>query len=338
MIKTVGFCVACRIALGKLRRVTNIASAVRAGSNFRLVLLANSGPKGVLQSLNPEELALFDHIEDAQPSEMAGRLKSLHVDAAVVDTMRVPDLHQVDALLYLVLREALSEELPKFRLQSERPWDVIILPHPEGHWTPDPGVIAARRIESVGWIYRRPQLSSRENVGSQPAATTVLITTGGGSGEDRGNDIRSDIEYLIQSLRKNLQRPVKFVEVMGPRDWKHHSVESVDEILTPGPELHNLFSNADLVISAAGYNTVLELACTDVPVLLVPVPRYTDDQEKRAQLWGDKLGMHYDSSQKERSVQWMTGILSNRSRRAVIDIGPSGAIRAAEVIRELLAG
>jgi hypothetical protein len=336
MLKTVGFCVACRIALGKLRRVTNIASAVHAEHNIRLVLLANSGSKGVLQSLNPEELDLFDQIEDARPSEMAGLLKSCNVDVAVVDTMRVPDLHQVNAFLCLVLREAVSEELQKFRLQSDRPWDVVILPNPDGHWSPEPGVIPARRIESVGWIYRRPELATHSDAGSD--RRTVLITTGGGSGEDRGNDIRSDIESLIHSLRKKLQHPVHFVEVLGPRDSQNHSVESVNQILRPGPALHNLFSNADLVISAAGYNSVLELACTDVPVLLVPVPRYTDDQQKRAKLWGDKLGMQYDATQKERSVQWMAEILSKRSRRPVIDIGPSGAGRAAKLIRGLLAG
>ncbi len=92
-------------------------------------------------------------------------------------------------------------------------------------------------------------------------------------------------------------------------------MKGVDEILKPGPELHNLFSKVDLVISAAGYNTVLELACTDVPVLLVPVPRYTDDQEKRARLWGKGLGMCYFPDQKEISVQWMTEVLEKRSRR-----------------------
>ena len=336
MERTVVFCVSCRIALGKLRRITNIAQALREEGNISLFLLANSGPKGVIQSLKPEEFALFDHIEDSKPADMAGRLKSINRSVVVVDTMKVPDLHQIGARLCLVLREALSQELPKFHLRDGRLWDLVILPNPPGHWTPDPSVVSARRVESVGWIYRRPELHSRHSVEGEPI--TVLITTGGGSGEDRGNDVRADIESLIQSLRQLLRVPVKFIEVMGPRDWKHHSVESVDQILKPGPELHNLFSKVDLVISAAGYNTVLELACTDVPVLLVPVPRYTDDQEKRARLWGDHLGMCYVPAQKDLSVRWMADVLQKQSRRPIVDIGPSGAAGSAKLIRELLAG
>ena len=336
MERAVAFCVSCRIALGKLRRVTNVAHAVREGGDLSIFLLANSGPKGVIQSLKPEEFALFDHIEELKSAEMADRLKALNVNVVVVDTMKVPDLHQVAARLCLVLREALSEELPKFRLQAERVWDLVILPNPPGHWKPDPGVVSARRIEPVGWIYRRPEPLSRQTIGDE--SITVLITTGGGSGEDRGNDIRADIQYLIQSLRRLLHVPIQFIEVMGPRDWQHHSIESVDQILRPGPELHNMFSKADLVISAAGYNTVLELACTDVPVLLVPVPRYTDDQEKRAKLWGNQLGMCYDPDERDLSVQWMAEVLRKRLRRPIVDIGPSGATAAAALIRELLTG
>ena len=332
----IAFCVSCRIALGKLRRVTNIAGALKNQQpNVTLTLLANSGPKGVLQSLKKEEAALFDHIEYAVATEMTDRLQSMNVDVVVVDTMSPRNLHQVDASLCLILREVLPDELGKFRLKQDRPWDLMILPHPQGHWMPDHDVIRAGRIEAVGWIYRKPDAVPEEQKKSENEQPMILITTGGGSGEDRGNDIRSDIAYLIASVRQKLPIPVKVVEVVGPRDWKNKSITGVDETLRPGPELHNVLSKANLVISAAGYNTVLELACTDVPVLLVPVPRYTDDQEKRAQLWGERLGMRYAPNQKELSVLWMAKILETRPRRPVVDIGPSGADRAAALILEL---
>jgi predicted glycosyltransferase len=326
-------CVSCKIALGKLRRVTNIAHALREKNNITLSLLANSAPKGVHQSLNAEELALFDHIEDALPAEMAERLKSMNADIVVVDTMSLRDLHRVEAQLCLILREVMPEELQKFHLKEDRPWDLVILPHPPDHWMPNPSILSAKRIESVGWIYRRP--SPEKAQAPTDESRKILITTGGGSGEDRGNDVRSDIAFMIHGLRKILQIPIKVIEVLGPRDWKKTSVAGVDEILQPGPELHNLFSSVDLVISAAGYNTVLELACTDVPVLLIPVPRYTDDQEKRARSWGERLGMRYDPGDKERAMSWIAQILENRSRRPVVDLGPSGAQRAAELICQL---
>ncbi len=149
------FCVSCRIALGKLRRVTNIARALREHSGTTLSLLANSGPKGVLQSLKPDELALFDHIENARAADMAERLKSMKVDVVVVDTMSVRNLHQVEAQLCLILREVMPEELPKFRLKEQRLWDLVILPHPPGHWMPDPGC-TLRKKSRIRWLDLSP--------------------------------------------------------------------------------------------------------------------------------------------------------------------------------------
>jgi len=335
----IALCVSCKIALGKLRRVTNIAGALRKRGDIALSLLANSGPKGVHNSLNPEELALFDHIEDAQPADMAERLQRMDADLIVVDTMNPINLHQMQTPLCLILREVMTQELQKFHLKDSRAWDLVILPHPAGYWMPDPGIVRAKRVEAVGWIYRRPvpEFQVIPASGGERKICKILITTGGGSGEDQGNDVRSDIASMIHRLRQRLQIPVKVMEVLGPRDWKKNSVQGVDETVTPGTELHNVFSTVDLVISAAGYNTVLELACTDVPVLLVPVPRYTDDQEKRARLWGDKLGRCHVPDEKELSISWMAQVLENRSRRPVVDLGPSGAERAAALLCRLYA-
>lgn len=333
----VALCVSCRIAMGKLRRTTNIARALRERHHeLTLTLLANSAPGGVHLGLKEDEVALFDHIEYLQPPRMAGYLKSIPVDVVVVETMRVPDLQEVNAQLCLILREVLPEELKKFSLKG-RPWDLVILPHPDGHWRPDPTLVPARRVESVGWIYRTVQSKKPEDKVStkREEQRSVLITTGGGSGEDRGNDIRSDIEYVIRELRNIVKFPVKVTQVIGPRDSQRKTIESADDTLRPGPELQNLFPRVDLVISAAGYNSVLELACTDVPVLLVPVPRYTDDQEKRAKFWGEKVGICYDPDQREISIRWIAGVLKNRLRRPPVDLGPSGANRAAALICEL---
>jgi predicted glycosyltransferase len=335
----IAICVSCRIALGKLRRVTNIATALRTYSNVRVSLLADSGSKGVAQSIMANEVGLFDEVENVQATHMADRLNSINPDIVVVDTMRVRNLHTVESQLCLILREVIAAELRKFSLPEVRPWDLVILPHPEGHWTPDPGVISAKKIESVGWIYRRPTSHGKKNMPiTEDNTRTILITMGGGSGEDRGNDSRSEITALLHDLRQKLRHRIKVVQISGPRNSKGNSIEGADEILNPGPELHDLFSTADLVISAAGYNSVLELACTDVPVLLFPIPRYSDNQEKRARFWEKSLGLCHRSDEKERSVRWMAQVIDDHTRRPIVNLGPSGAKRAAKLLYELKGG
>src|SRR5919106_1911092 len=193
----IAICVSCRIALGKLRRVTNIAAALREYGDVRLSLLADSGSKEVAQSLMAKEVGLFDDVENVQSTRMADRLNSMNPDIVVVDTMRVRNLHAVESQLCLILREVIAAELRKFSLAEGRPWDLVILPHPANHWTPDPGVISAKKIESVGWIYRRPTVYGKQNI-IKDNTRTVLITMGGGSGEDRGNEINSEIAALLR--------------------------------------------------------------------------------------------------------------------------------------------
>ena len=329
-------CASCRIALGKLRRTTNIASALkRRDPTAVLTLMADSGKEGVAGALAADELPLFDSILSVPSAGMAQTLKTLGVDVVVVDTMNVRNLHEVNASLCLVLREVIENEQRKFRLGNERSWDLVILPNPAGRWTPSGEIIGARNIHAVGWIYRVPEQGGQPD--RRKDTPTVLITTGGGSGEDRGNDIHAGIQELLFRLRQKSKTPLKLLQVVGPRDRDRKQFEGVDEMIEPGPELHHLFPAVDLVISAAGYNSVLELAATDVPVLFTPVPRYSDDQEKRAQRWGEELGMCYTPDQLQQCVDWMTHVLESRSRRPIVDLGPSGADTAAQLILQLAA-
>ena len=335
MNRPIVFCVSCRLALGKLRRSTNIAAAIRKiDTHSEIVLLADSGPVDVSKALPEQDLKLFDRIEKSPVDEMTSRLKSNNTGVVVVETMRVRNLHELDARLCLILREVMTEQLPKFRLINGRQWDLVIIPNPADGWRPDPDTIQTKRIEPVGWIYRADKGAADE--GKADRIRTILVTTGGGGGEDRGNDVHSIVENLLQQLAPMVREPYKVMQVVGPQARKNKRLNGVDEIIEPGPELHRIFAAVDLVISAAGYNSVLELATTDVPVLLVPVPRYSDDQEKRAKEWEKDLGRCY-SSEDQGCVQWMAEIVNLRKRRRPVPIGPSGADRAAELILSLRA-
>jgi predicted glycosyltransferase len=339
MKRTITFCARAKDGLGKLQRVNNVARALRdQWPNIPLALVTNAKQ----ETNSAKEITLYQRIEVASRSKMTQRLLSMAVDVVVVSGAVVPGLHKVDAPLCLILREVMPATLERYRLEGGRPWDLIVLPHPIDEWVPDLEAVPARRIEAVGWIYRQPALQKLED----PEANgpdemfakhpVVLISVGAGSGGNLPEAFRRNVETLIKGLREMVATPVTVVQVRGPLAPNEWRIAGVDEVICPGPNLHNLFPSADLVISAVGYNTVLELACTDVPTLLLPIERYTDNQQKRARRWGPSLGLCHDESNPKRSIQWMAEVLQGGRRRPAVDLGPSGASACAALIVELL--
>ena len=339
MKRAITFCARSNTGLGKLQRVNNVARALR-DQRLKIPLALVTDSKR--ETLSAEEIALYDRIEIASRSKMTQRLLSMDVGVVVVGGLVLPGLHLVDAQLCLILREVVPTELERFRLHGGRPWDLILLPHPINEWVPDPNAVPARRIKAVGWIYRRPARQKLEEpdgngpYGILAKRPVVLISAGAGSGGKRPDAFCEDVQGLIKGIRETVAKPLTAVQVRGPLAPNTWQIAGVDEVICPGPNLHNLFSIPDLVISAAGYNSVLELACTDVPTLLVPIECYTDNQQKRARRWGQSLGLCHDSSDPKRSIRWMTEVLQGGIRRPAVDLGPSGASACAALIVELL--
>ena len=110
----------------------------------------------------------------------------------------------------------------------------------------------------------------------------------------------------------------------------------VDRVVQPGGRLHDWFAKADLIVSTAGYNSVLEIASSDVPTLLIPIPRTYDDQGTRAESWAARPGRAHRWGAWDLSARWMASVVDGRTRRPVVDLGPSGAARAARHILDLL--
>lgn len=331
------FCATGKTGLGHLRRITNIARALRdRGPAYRLVLVTNAPVEGVTK----EERALYRRIEILPRSEMAAYLTETNAGATVVDTAVLPGLSLVDAPLCLILRETTDRMLEMFRLEAGRHWNLVIVPNPRDEWLPDAGAIGAKRVEPVGWIYRRPSLLRSEkgpSSGLFSGPRRVLIASGGGGNRTTAACFRSEVRRLITDLPRTLLEPFEVIQALGPRASTEDRIVGVDRVFDAGAKLHEAFSRADLVISTVGYNSALELACTDVPVLLVPVARTFDDQDNRAIHWGPRLGLRHSADDPERSVRWMTEILAGRMRRPVVELGLSGATAAAVLIEQLLA-
>jgi predicted glycosyltransferase len=335
MKRAIAFCATGKTGLGHLRRIANIARAVREQDAARPIdLLTNAA----VEMLPPEETALFRRIEVMPRQNMANRLLAADRGPVVVDTAVLPGLHAVAGPLCLVLRETVPERLGAFELGDGRFWDLIILPQPASERRPDPDLVPARQVEAVGHIYRKPRARHDRRDGvSQPATgpPKVLIASGGGGSGPTAFAFAEEVGRLLVSLREAARAPLQIVQALGPRLPDTAGIPGVDAICRPGADLHEAFARADLVISTVGYNSVLELACTDVPVLLVPIARTYDDQGKRARVWQERLGFCHQPEEPERSVRWMSAVLAARYRRRPVDLGPSGAARCAALIMEL---
>jgi hypothetical protein len=335
----IAFCAAAKLALGNFQRITNVARAFAERSpGITRRLLTNSARGAELA----RQAGVYGDVAVADRTRMAADLLQIRPRAVVVSTMAVPDLDRVDAPLCLILREVTSPKLAGFRLANGRPWDLVIVPNPASEWMPDPETIGASRIEAVGWIYRRPAESPTPGPAESDAARLsakplVLITSGGGSGDDEHDALTSEIAALLARLREVSRVPIHAVHARGPNARPAWSIPGVDETIEPGPALHNRFAQADLVISTVGYNSVLELACTDVPVLLMPIGRYSDDQHKRAKQWGPRLGFCYEPASSEQAIEWMASITETRRRRPRVELAASGAGACAALIEGLLA-
>jgi hypothetical protein len=219
----------------------------------------------------------------------------------------------------------------RFALEAGRPWDLIIVPNPREHWLPEVGENFARRVAPVGWIYRRTQAFS------PPAneATRVLVATGGGGTPETAAALKSEFDPIIEFARAAARRPFTVVQAIGPRAAPEGRLEQADETLDPGGELNREFARADIAISTAGYNSVLELATTGTPTLLIAIPRNIDDQEARARLWGPRIGTCHAPGDRAASGEWLARCIDAGSRRAPWDLGPSGCSAAARHILEL---
>ncbi|WP_210397202.1 hypothetical protein [Motiliproteus sediminis] len=329
------FCATGKTGLGHLRRVTNIASALRqCAPDVDLQLLTNASVEG----LGDDERQLYRRIVHAERSQMASLLQPQPPSLVVVDTAVVPELEQLPSRLALILRETRADKLSDFVL-PERPWDLLLLPHAADDWRPPAATIACRQQRSVGWIYRREDRTTDPlPLGAPPAAgmPQLLIAAGAGGGGDRWEAFNQALTQLIPAVRQGLSQGLEVIQVIGPRATPAEHLALADRRIQPGPRLNELFPQADLVISTMGYNSALELAASDVPVLMMAKPTTYDDQQARAARWHGRVGWAYDLHPPEAALNWLIDTLHQRRRRPPVALAESGAPVAAKALLELL--
>ena len=330
MIERLHFCATGRKGLGHLRRITNIVKVLKQSApQLSLNLVTNAPPAG----MTTDEAELYADISVVERSDMSRHLGEHQAQAVVVDTAVLPGIRELNAKLGLLLRETRDSQVHRFALEEGRLWDLLMIPNPPDHWQPGKQSVPALCIEALGWIYRHSEDRAGQPGAPLPAVSRLLIASGGGGS---GDEFPVEVERLINALKLQPNLSFTVSQVIGPRAGESDGIAAADEYLRPGPKLHELFPRFDLVISTAGYNSTLELACTDVPVLFIPVEKTYDDQAGRARYWASRLGHCHRPMQLDSSLEWAVRILALRKRRAPVDLDASGAIRAAEILREWL--
>jgi predicted glycosyltransferase len=334
VVPDVVFCATGKSGLGHLRRVTNVVAALR---QMRPDLFVGLISNAEINGLSQEEQVGFSYIGQTAREQMATHLKELSSGPVIVDTAVLPGLETLDVPLCLILRETVEERLGDFRLPNGREWDLVCVPNPADHWLPDGTKIGAKRIEAVGWIFR--QTTAAFNAAqSDPAFGTrcILVASGGGGNRNSAAKLKSEIEVLLQLVRQQCPFAIHVAQVVGPRLTDDGALLKVDEWINAGSRLNDLFSQFDLVISTAGYNSVLELAGLQVPVLLVPITRSLDDQTARSRRWADVMGMAHVEGKARESAQWIAQTLERRTRRPPVKLDTDGSARCASLILELM--
>lgn len=313
--------------LGHLRRSATIARCVQALAPARaLHLISNAPPKGLADA----DLAAFSSIQVVERDLMAEASVRTGSSVMVLDTMTARGLESLDTPMALILRETPADQLHRFALAKARQWDLILVANPQDHWMPDTQILGAHDMVATGWIYRP---TGRRQTAPQKTPT-ILVATGGGGTKATAHSLYSQIDGLLASLRAS-GLCFDVVQAIGPRAKGFGQLMQADRIVDPGGALNDMFRDTDIVISTAGYNSVLELATTDTPTLLVPIPRSIDDQTARARSWAHHLGMWLDADSPLTAANWLAHEITLRRRRLPVDLGPSGEERAARAILSL---
>ena len=316
-----------RSGLGHLRRIANIAVQVaRRDRRARLSLLTNAEPA----ALNPAETACFSQIIVCDKTDMSSVLAKSQVTLAVADTMTLPGIDAYRGQAVLIVRETPPDRLERFRRDDGRAWDCVIVPNTAAHWMPPLAPDFATRIEAAGWILRPTGVR-----GALETSAGIVLATGGGGTTDTRGELYPLLTELLTRAQARSGKGFVIRQALGPRSGGD-ALASADEVFDPGANLNAVFRRADLVISTAGYNSVLELASTDTPALIVPIPRSLDDQAARVRLWGPRLGFGLLPDRIDAAAAWLADQVDDPRRRVPVDLGPDGADRAAEILLDML--
>jgi len=348
------------LGLGHVTRLLAIARQVRAHRPMaEIVFLTSSEADNVIYR---EGFAAFK--VPSKTIRQEGRLRSgtfaqmvelvawnvvagFRPHVLVVDTFPAGSIQELLPLLrwetrkVFVFRAQRHEKATDPFLQNAlKFYDLALIPHREGEediplpeglkgvWT---GPILIRSHDEM----LSPR-SARELLGLSPEVQTAYISFGGGG--DR--EIDDALNLVMQATQ---DRPDLHLVIALGQLYRGHipPARQVTWVENYYP-IAEVFPAFDMAISAAGYNTAVELLHAGIPTIFIPFERAYDDQMKRARrIAAAGAGLCLDQPRPEALTRLLSR-LSNPATRARISesarhlVPQNGAALAAQSILELL--
>ncbi len=193
----------------------------------------------------------------------------------------------------------------------------VIVPHTEKEFGYDLPAWLLEKTVFAGPIVRRPQVNEavrlRKKYGISPD-DFVLISTPGGGGFDK--DAALFFDAVCEAHRRVVARipNLKHIVILGP--VSSADIGPVDDhmqVVGTEPELVSLFSIANVIVSAGGYNSVQEIRLTRRPAIFLPGRRKYDDQEERVRKFEDEgLARVISETEVESLAAAIAGILCDK--------------------------
>ncbi len=281
------FQISTRRGLGHFMRGMNIAKEIFASTPTAKILFVTRGsiPHGFVDS-RIEFFASPDEIDCEQYRKLVVSFKP---DAIVFDTM-LPSadiVEQLDAVKTVYVMRKCETDRQREILESAflTAVDRVVVPHEESDFPSDVPDELAVKTFFVGTIVRRPEPETTMRLRNKYELhedSFVLVSTPGGGGYENDANLFFDIAGAADlKIRKTIP-DLQHLAFAGPRCRGSATVRgSGIRFLDAEPDLVSLFPLCNLVISAAGYNTVNELRATKTPTVFLPGNRKYDDQFER---------------------------------------------------------
>lgn len=273
-------------------------------------------------------------------------MASYHPHVLVVDTFPSGTLQELlpvlrwDSRRVFVFRVQRPEAAHSPVMQSAlQLYDLVLIPH-------QPGEVDVPVPEGVETIWTGPTLirdredalpreEARRRLGLPGEAPVVYVTFGGGGDASMDEALRSTVEALTG-------QGVHLAVARAPL-YRGELPTTPDVTIVSHYPMAELYAAFDAAVSAAGYNSSMELLHHGVPTVLVPFPRQVDDQHARARALADAgaaLCLERLATEEIRSA--VQQVLSPERALAQREAGrrlvaQNGAHRAAEAIAALLA-
>jgi predicted glycosyltransferase len=289
------------VGMGHISRLSTIVLALRnIEKNVRPLFAIQGGGQVLLEVLGlpyvtlPKTRAMYGTTAWNQWSEHERSVISLRVSRAIVRSIRprvaVFDCFPNRALVIAVVEHNVPiilclRETRYFRTYLDRipellpHINLVLIPHEPGSFELPDAIRAKSHF--IGTVVR--PITPKQNVERDPTRPRIVITGGGGGFRGAVSFYNLAINALLEVRRYYPLLEARLVTGPFFEDWCSLDLITGMTVIPFEPEMIEAFHDADLVVGAAGYNTVAELEHVGVKAVLIPAETAWDDQNVRAQ-------------------------------------------------------